>query len=158
MIKALVFDLSRTLLFPVDKNYQGKLNALYKELKDASGFSFLDHFRLDENIMIYLRSLKKTCNLYIFTSGIIQDDPAIKPRLEEIFEKVFSAEKMGLNKKDMNAYTKLSKELGFKSYEIKLIDDSEVNVKAARSAGINAVLFSSLNDLRKKIQEHLSSN
>ena len=158
MINAYVFDLSRTLLFPKDKSYKGELNKLYKELINTHNFNFSDYFYLDEEILSYLEYLKRKCDLYIFTSGTIQNAPEIKPRLHEIFKKIYSAEEMGLSKKDMNAYMKLSEKMKVKAYEIMYVDDSEVNIKAARSAGLNAILFTDFINLRKNLQKHLSSN
>jgi len=158
MIKAYVFDLSRTLLFPKDKRYGDELNKLYKDLINSPGFKFSDHFYLDEETINHLQYLKGKCNLYIFTSGFIQNAPEIKPRLDEIFKKVYSAGKMGLNKNDPNAYRELSNKLKIKPYEIVYVDDSELNVKAARSAGLNAILFTDFNEVRKRLDEYLSSN
>jgi len=158
MIKAYVFDLSRTLLFPKDKDYKGELNKLYRELLNTPNFDFSEHFYLDEETLNYLRSLKVKCDLYIFTSGTIQNAPEIKPRLGEIFKKIFSAEEMGLSKKGVEAYKKLAGELKVQPYELLYVDDSEANIKAARSAGLNTVLFTDFMNLRKKLQKHLSSN
>lgn len=158
MIKAYVFDLSRTILFPKDDTYKGELNKRYKELSGATDFKFSDYFYLDEEILTFLEHLKSKCDLYIFTSGKIQNAPEVKPRLDNIFKKIFSAEEMGLSKKDANAYRKLAEALNLKHYELMFVDDSEENIKAARSAGLNVMRFSSFVKLRRDLQKYLSSD
>lgn len=156
MIKAFLFDLSRTLLFPVDKDYAGELNKLHSELSSRPNYSFFENFQLDEGIMSYLKSIRDKYELYVFTSGSIQDTPEIKGRLDEVFKKIYSSEKIGLSKKDPKAYEHVAKDIGMTPDEILFVDDSEANVKAAKTARMNAVIYSQLEKLRDKISEVLN--
>ena len=157
MIRAFLFDLSRTLLFPVDTEYKGELNKLHSELSLDPNYNFLDYFSLDKSTLNYLSSIKGKYDLYIFTSGSIQNDPAIKPELENVFKKIYSAEKIGLSKKDPKSYEFIAKDIGRTPDEILYIDDSEVNIKAAKMAHYNTVLFSELEELRRKIAKVLKN-
>lgn len=105
--------------------------------------------------MSYLRSVKDKYGLYVFTSGLIQNAPEIKDRLDEVFKKIYSSEKIGLSKKDPKAYEYVAKDVGVAPDEILFIDDLEANVKAAKTTGMNAVVYSQLGELRKKISEVL---
>lgn len=134
MIKTLLFDLSRTLLFPANKDYTGELNKLHSELSSKPNYSFFENFQLDEGIMSYLKSIKDKYELYMFTSGSIQDAPEIKRRLDEVFKKIYSSEEIGLSKKDPKAYEYVAKDIGMAPDEILFIDDLETNVKAAKTA------------------------
>lgn len=137
MIKAIIFDLSRTLLFPRDSGFKGELNAFHSEHKKEPDYQFLDHFKLNEELLTSLRGIKSKYNLYIFTSGSIQNAPEIKPRLDEIFKKIYSSEVIGLGKKDPEAYSFIAKDIGVRPFEILFIDDSKNNLQAAKQADLN---------------------
>lgn len=155
MVKALLFDFSRTLLFPKDKNYEGELNALHKELSKQKEYKFLDHFELDENLLKYLESIKNKYPLYIFTSGSIQNAPEIKLKLDNIFTKIYSAEDFDLSKKDPKAYIYIAKQIDVHPDEVLFIDDSKSNIEAAKEIGMNIFLYNNFNNLREKISEYL---
>lgn len=157
MISTIVFDLSRTLLFPKNKNYKGELNGLYKEVSGDTDFNFFNYFYLDAETLSFLEILKDKCDLYIFTTGSIQNDPKIKKRLLSIFKRIFSAEEMKLFKKDPKSYKEISKALNRSPQEIVYVDDSKENLEAARLADFNVVLFSNYSSLRKSLEFYLSS-
>ena len=78
MITAIIFDFSRVLLFPKDKNYKGKLNALHRELSKKPDYDVLENFEFNDELLSYLDKIKNKIDLYVFTTGIIQDSPKIK--------------------------------------------------------------------------------
>lgn len=98
MIKILLFDFSRVLLHPTDKTFSGSLNNLHKELKDNESYYLFNYFELNDEILEYLKTLKDKFRLAIFTTDLIQDDPLIKEKIDPIFEKTYSAFKLGITK------------------------------------------------------------
>lgn len=157
MRKAYLFDLSRTILFPKDKSYQGELNARHKELSLDKDYNFSDHFELDEELLNYLNSIKDRCESYIFTSGSIQNAPEIKSRLEQVFKKIFSAEEIGFKKTDPKAYEYILEQIGRRPYEVLFIDDSRANIEAAQQAGLGTWLYSDYKDLEERIKKSLNA-
>ena len=141
MIKALITDVSRVLLFPKDKSYSGGLNALHKEKSSEPDYKFLDYFELNIELLEYYKSLKDKLDLYIFTSETIQDAPELQPDLKLVFKHIFSASKMDISKKENSAYKKLIKEVGLNSEEIIYIDDSQENINAAKQTGLQTILY-----------------
>lgn len=135
MIKVLLFDFSRVLLHPTDKTYSGSLNNLHKELKDNESFYVFHYFELNEQILEYLKTVKDKFRLAVFTTDIIQDDPLIKEKIDPIFEKIYSASKLGITKKVKESYEFLAKDLNVKPEEILFIDDTESNIVPAKEAG-----------------------
>lgn len=134
-----LFDLSRTLLFPTDKNYTGGLNELHKKLSLEQNYYFWDNFYLDEDKINSLKKLKSEGNkLYMFTSGTIQNAPELRTRLDEIFIKIYSGEELGFSKKDADAYKFITKDIGINPDALTLIDDSKENREAAKAAGLAA--------------------
>lgn len=141
MIKALVFDLSRTLIFPKDRAYTGELNALYRKLVQDSNFDFITNFELNEELFLYLTNLKEKYKMYLFTSGTLQNAPEIKNKIDALFDKVFSAEHMMIKKNEYGSYKKISQLLGLMPNNILFVDDSLDNINAAKFAGLNAFQY-----------------
>lgn len=141
MTKALLFDFSRTLLFPKDKTYIGGLNDLHKKISENPNYDFLESFELNKELLSYLETIKNKLSLYVFTSESIQEDPAIKNDVTKIFSKIFSAKELGLSKKDPKAYELIAKELNLNSDEILFIDDSSENLEAAKSAELQTLQY-----------------
>lgn len=151
MIKALLFDFSRTLLFPKDKSYSGDMNPLHASLKAKnSSYPFLDHFELNRGLLKYLKTIKSRFPMHIFTTGTVQEAPEIQADLK-LFDGVHSAERLGLSKTDPASYARIAEMLGFKANELLLIDDKEKNLAAARTAGMQTFLFTSNEALISKL-------
>lgn len=141
MITTYISDLSRVLLFPKDPKYQGELNAKYKEMKNTPNFSFFDYFSLNEELLEYLNKNKSKFELYIFTSGSIQNAPEIKNRLSTIFKGILSAEELGISKKEPRAYTSIAEIIKKDPQELLFIDDTIENILAALEAKLNIVHY-----------------
>ena len=159
MIKTIIFDFSRVLLFAKDKGYKEDLNPLHKKLlSENPNYKFLDYFELNEELLVFLEAVKNRIELYIFTSGSIQKAKEIKSRLDEVFNGTFSAEELSLSKKDPQAYIILTKKLGKSPKEVIFIDDSQTNIQAASQAGLNVFQYLDNEGLIKKINQLLSNN
>lgn len=154
MIKALLFDFSRTLLFPKDKTYKGNLNALHRQLSQTPGYDFLANFELNEEMLTFLNNIKDKYRMYMYTSESIQDTPEIKDKVDSYFDKIYSAEQIMLQKTDPESYKKLAEMIGLPVQDILFIDDLPANIAAAKLAGMevhqyidNKGVFDKLNSL-----------
>ncbi|TAL58541.1 MAG: HAD family hydrolase [Nanoarchaeota archaeon] len=156
MITTLVFDFSRVVLFPKDVSYKGELNPLHKRLSQSSDYNFLEHFELNDPLLRYLQEFKGKYGLYIFTSGSIQDALEIRPQLEAVFEGIYSAEELGVRKRDPHSYLHFAKAIGRKPEEMVFIDDTLANVETARKAGIQSICYVSLEQLKADLGALLS--
>lgn len=141
MIKTLLFDFSRTLLLPKESTYTGKLNDLYRSLISNKNYNFYDHFVLNEELLDYLEHLKDKYTLAIYTTDIIQNDPAIKPALDKLFSYVFAANDLTVSKREAQGYLVIAKQLNNKPVEILFIDDLTANIEAAKQAGLQIIQF-----------------
>jgi len=153
MIKVLLFDLARVLLFPKDVDFVGELNKRHTELSQSSNYNFPQYFKLDDKALDYVKNLKDKYRLFIFTSGTIQNVPEIKNALDEVFENIYSAYEIGLRKTDPNVYRFLAEEIGVKPSEILFIDDTKENTDAAIAAELNAVVYKNLDDFKDKLKK-----
>lgn len=143
MIKALVSDFSKVLLFPTDSNYTGSLNDLHKELSARGDYDFWKHFQLNQDLLTFFQTLGKQIDVYVFTTEYIQEHPALQPKMEGIFKKIFSGARLGLGKTDPQSYKTLIKEIGLKPEEILYIDDKPENLEAAKNAGLMVIRYES---------------
>ena len=155
MITTLVFDFARVLLFPEDAKYPDKLNPLYKQLAQGSKFSFFENFKLNQELLDFLQKQVEKYELYIFTSGTMQDAPELADALS-IFKKIYSAEVMGLNKATPEAYRFLADSLQKKPDEILFVDDMLENIQAAKEVGLHTLHFQSNEQFFKDIENILS--
>lgn len=155
MIKALVTDFSRVLLFPKDKTYTGSLNGLLRDLSTQANYKLLDSFELNTELLEYYKSLAEKLDLYVFTSERIQDSPEFQPFIKPVFKEIFSALKMEVDKKDEDAYKKLVTTVNLDPTEIIYIDDSEVNIEAANKAGLQTILFKDNESLKTELHNKL---
>lgn len=141
MIKAIVSDFSKVLLFPKDQNYSGSLNALHKELYQELDYNPLNHFELNLGLLEYYKSLQTQFDLFIFTTDAIQDAPEFQSYLKPVFTEILSAKKMNTDKKTPEAYTLVASHLKLNPAEVLYIDDATENIQAAKTAGMNAILY-----------------
>lgn len=151
MIKTLLLDFSRTLLLPKSP-YSGKLNDLYRSIISKE-YHFYDHFILNEELLNYLKPLKDKYTLAIYTTDIIQNDPAIKPILDKLFSQIFVANDLGISKKDSEGYLLISKVLKNKPEEILFIDDQQSNLEAAQQIGFQTIQFISNKQLFDRLRK-----
>jgi len=154
-INTLVFDFARVLLFPEDNKYPDKLNPLYKQLAQDSKFSFFENFKLNQELLDFLQKQAEKYELYIFTSGTIQDAPELADALS-IFKNIYSGEVMGLNKASPEAYRFLADSLQKKPDEILFVDDMLENIQAAKEVGFHTLHFQSNEQFFKDIENILS--
>lgn len=155
MVKALISDLSRVLLFPKDPLYQESLNQLYKKHKDEKNFSFFNYFYLNQELLDYLAT-KNQIELAIFTSDTIQEASELNPLLVQVFSHIFSAAKFGFNKQDPEAYLKLCELLKLEVHEVVYVDDVAENVEAAERAGLTTLHYQNNQSTIQELESLLS--
>ena len=153
-MKVLLSDFSQVILFPRDLNYNGSLNGLYKKNK-ATGFNFLDIYRLNTELLDYLQSIEGI-QKHIYTTGTVQEAPEIRNAVMAVFETVFTVPSVGYSKTDQRAYRKIAQTLGVETSEVLFIDDSISNCFAAREAGMQAVQFVDTKSIIQSIEAWLS--
>ncbi len=140
MVKALLFDFSRVILFPNGPDPVESLNGKYRELMEQGEFDFFEHFRLNEELMDFIYKLQDDYEVYLFTSETIQEAPELQDELG-VFKRIFSGTKMNLNKKETSSYEQIAREIAVEPEEIVFVDDSMLNLVAAAEAGFQVVHY-----------------
>ena len=151
MITTLLFDFSRTILFPKDEAYKLGLNRLYGDEKGRHEFTFDSHFVFNEQLLSYIKTIKDMFGIYIFTSGSVQNDPESRRILDPLFRGIYSAASIGISKADPAAYTYVLEDIGARASETVFIDDLARNIEAARHAGLHTILYEDYDAFQKQL-------
>lgn len=165
MIKVLISDFSRTILFPKDMNAVHEMNSINRfeiakslnkpeseiseeELKQGGlHYRAYDKFVLNTPLLQIYKELRNNgISLRIFTSGFVQNHSDLKDDLS-IFDEVFNVQENGGYKKtDPKAYTNIihrlqSEIVDLKAEEILFVDDEELNADAAKKSGMTVSYY-----------------
>lgn len=157
MIKNIIFDLSNTLIFRKDQSSES-LNDLHDSLSSGENFNFFDHFFIHETTFNLLRKLNVKRNLILLTTGDYQEDPAIRPLLDDIFKNIYTGKHIGIPKSDPRVYNYIIKKENIKAHETIFIDDLARNIEAAEVAGLKTHHYRSENELRILLNKILTED
>ncbi|MBI4252944.1 hypothetical protein HY623_02050 [Candidatus Uhrbacteria bacterium] len=86
MVKAIVSDFSRVVLLPLNHQYTGGLNALYRDLKSQDQLDFWKYFQLNRALLEWYKKIGEQVDIYLFTAEYIQEDLAVRYELTELYE------------------------------------------------------------------------
>ena len=75
--------------------------------------------------------------------------------ISDFFDQAFISSSMKMMKPDAAIFNEAIKRIGLNANELLFIDDSQVNVSAARRAGMNAILYTPGEDLAQVIEKAL---
>ena len=156
MVNTLLFDLARVFLFAKDKNYKGELNSLHRSLSGKPGYKFSEYFYFNEELFSITEKLKFKTELYMFTSGTIQEVADVQYKINGFFKEVYSAQKLGLSKKDPNAYLEIVAKIGKPQEDIVFIDDTKENILAAQEANLTTILYAGNFQLIEELRNHIN--
>jgi HAD superfamily hydrolase (TIGR01549 family) len=155
MIKAVIFDFSNVLFFYRESNFQGSINGKHQELKKNSLYNIFDHFELNQELLDFANTIKSKCDLYIFTTGTVQQEPKILETINPIFKRIFTVEEIGFYKEDPLAFKEICRLINIPSKNILFIDDTLENIEAAKNAGLNAIPYLSNDQILQEIKKYI---
>lgn len=143
MVKAILCDFARVLLFPKDISYVGRLDE-----HDGA-------FALNTELLQYFQKLKGKISLSLFSSGRNYEAPEIKKKLDPIFDHYFNTSNLGLGKTDPQVYAIIAEKLNKKPEEIVFIDDVLAHVEAANKTGLKGIHYRNNEELILKLRKFL---
>ncbi|NCO12565.1 MAG: hypothetical protein COZ34_02690 [Candidatus Pacebacteria bacterium CG_4_10_14_3_um_filter_34_15] len=157
MINTILSDFSHVILFPKDKIYTGKLNALNDILLNKYGdYDFFNYFEFNQPLLDFYKSLKEKYSINIFTSGTVQNNLSVRKIIDQIFDNIYTAKDYGVNKTDSTAYELIAKKLNRKTNDIFFVDDQKENLQAAEEAGMTTVLYKDILQFKKEAKKVLT--
>ena len=147
MIKAIISDFSRVLIFPKDETYLGSMNDLYREKIKLPEFNIFEHYQLNTELIEFYKSQAKF-PVYIFTSGAsLHLDSKVKPELDKVFKGIYSAAEIGAEKDQPKSYRLICKKLELNPADVLFVDDTQENILAAAKAGLQTLHYTNNADL-----------
>lgn len=151
---------------PYERHERGEIDgaAYFDSLRGSLGIAITDGQFADGWNAIYVRevpgirpllkALAARLPVYGFTNSNVIHTAYFAPRYAEVlqsFRKVFNSCEMGLRKPEAAAFRAISEEIGVPLDRILFFDDTAVNVEAAVTIGMPAVLVRSIDDVRKAV-------
>jgi FMN phosphatase YigB (HAD superfamily) len=156
MIKVILCDFARVLLFPKDSAYSGRLDKLHEKLLTSNnGYNSFDYFELNEELLQFFTTLQGSISVSLFTTGLNHLVPDIKKRLVPVFDHMFYTGDFGIDKSEADAYTVIAHKLAKEPGEIIFIDDIAQHVEAARKAGLIGIHYSGNAELFSELKKYL---
>ena len=112
---------------------------------------------IDQNIVNYIKNLRKSYPVYLLSNAIDTFLKTIiyKNRIENLFDKVYISSEIKLAKPDESFFVHCLNDIGAAPSDCFMIDDNPKNIAAAESVGISGIVYTSLEDLKKKLNKLL---
>ncbi len=128
---------------------------MHRELGKDGEYDFWQHFRLNEELLkgLHTDTMHALYQMFVFTTETIQDTPVCRARLVKVFDGIYSAQKFNLDKKNPEAYRFIAGQISVNCEDVLFIDDQQVNIDAAKEAGMQTVLFTDNALLLKELGE-----
>jgi glucose-1-phosphatase len=107
-----------------------------------------------EPTVTLLHALRGRVPLYLFSNTNFTHYEYFRRRYAaalEPFDRIFVSSEMGLRKPERAAFEHIAREIGVPLHRILFLDDTRVNVDAARALGMGAVLVRSPDDVRSAV-------
>ncbi|MGW2340200.1 HAD family hydrolase [Streptomyces sp. NPDC001661] len=111
----------------------------------------------NEELINYVRGLRGTCRLGILSNSFVgaRERETALYRFDELVEQIVYSHEIGIEKPDSRAFEAACAGLDVRPEDCLFIDDLEVNVEAARAAGMQAHLFEDNPRTIARIAAHL---
>lgn len=156
MVKCILLDFSRVILFYKDVSYGNGLSDKHNELReDQSNYKFTDYFELNIKLLKFIKKLKNKYQISMFTNSILHKMPAVQKQLNPLIDIVYEAKILQLDKTSPSAYEFIAKEEKCKPSEILLLNDKDDELLAAKEAGLKFVQFLNTDQAIRDIQNQL---
>jgi HAD superfamily hydrolase (TIGR01509 family) len=140
MVSTLIIDFSRVLIFA--RADTDSLNELHRQLLEQDeNYDILQHFYLNEELLHFLRGIKSTVRICLFSDGALHLVSPVRERVESVVDTIITAAQLGYKKSDPYSYEKLLKQLEISAEDALFVDDKQANVEAADAIGIQVVRF-----------------
>lgn len=158
MIKVLLFDFARVILFPKDVTYSGKLSDFYRKLTKQPK-SIFHYYKFNTELLSSLEKYSSKYQLAILTSSEhLPFHPEILPKLNKLFEPIIYSGELGHPKYQPACYKKAAHLLNVDPAQILFIDDSLTNTEAATEAGLQIIHYTDNQSALGKISKILLKN
>ncbi len=112
--------------------------------------------QIDDELLNYIKKLSSKYKIVLLSNihkSTFDRIIAKKPGARELFEVIATSHEIGYAKPSKQAYTFVCEALQIEPKRCLMIDDSPINCRGAEEAGLSAVLYSGVADLKIKIDK-----
>lgn len=150
MIKVLLFDFARVILFPKHETLS-TLGALYAQQSGA------ELFFLNTELLNFIKTQRDNYTTAILTNSasILAPGTLYRQQMEAYFDQIFLSKELGLSKDQPACYLKVAELLAVEPSEILFTDDSGSKCQAATEAGLKVILFESTDQYLREVAKVL---
>lgn len=119
--------------------------------------AFQNWYELDENILNYIKKLKKKYQILLHSDNfnIISKKLKEDKRLINIFDIMVFSNDIGYTKTQNKSFEYTLNKIDKKTSECIFTDDKEKNLIAPKSLGIKTVLYTSFSDFKNELERYL---
>ena len=110
---------------------------------------------VNEKMVNYIKELRKSHPVYLLSNAIDTFLKTIiyKNKLENLFDKIYISSEIKLAKPDTSFFIYCLNDIGATPSDCVMIDDNPRNIAAAESIGISGIVYTDLDELKKKLNE-----
>jgi FMN phosphatase YigB (HAD superfamily) len=90
-------------------------------------YKFFDYFKINDELLEIYKELRQKFPIYIFTTDSIQNKVEVSQIISPIVTQIYSANLLGLDKKNSESYSTIAKKIMKPTQEILYIDDTVAN-------------------------------
>ncbi|MFI9325851.1 HAD-IA family hydrolase [Kitasatospora aureofaciens] len=106
--------------------------------------------RVDQHVVELLRQARRSIPVVLVTNATVWlDDDLAQLGLTDLADHVVNSSRVHSAKPDAEIYRIAAQRAGVPAHRCAFVDDSQTNVDAARRAGMTAVLYRDISDLRR---------
>lgn len=150
-ITTLLFDFSWVLVFPKQKTTtrDGSVSQTY--LQQSSTKQVHDILDFNQELVAWVRKTPLTS--YVLSASSPEMLAALRPEFVPPFIDMFSTKTLSMSKHDPQTFLSIAEKLKVTPQNILFTDDNSGNIDAAKTAGLQTILFQSNQDFFKRIEK-----
>jgi epoxide hydrolase-like predicted phosphatase len=114
-------------------------------------FNKMEKGSIDWALVDYVESLKKNYKIHMLSNAIDLDagNAEWADLIHKNFDNIYKSFSIGHKKPNKEAFLHVLEKIGAKPEECVFVDDLQINIDAANELGINSVLYTNLDQLKK---------
>ena len=151
-LKAEVFVPCDLGIISEEESYE-RMEALSGEPKEQIKEDFSNLVKINYSLLDFIRRLKDSYRVYVISNASASFLRRVleKYELYGYFDGVFISSEMKLAKPSPDYFTKVLSDIGILPQDAVMTDDNSANVEAARSLGIDGIVFKNTEDFTTKL-------
>jgi HAD superfamily hydrolase (TIGR01509 family) len=142
MIKAILTDFNYVLFVPGDTN----------SAQTIGGYT------LNQALFDFYKEISSYVKIYVLTGGMLAGSPEVKETILSTVTDIYFTAKLGLTKAHESIYPQILSIIHCEPQEVIFIDDTIINIEAAKAAGLHTVHYQSNPQATSELRNIIQNN